>query len=118
MTKALEELGELVEFLASKGVTASAEGCTLSITTPKGYHQFKELWWNPSSEEEEEAHQAYADYGGPNHSNHDLFAENFFCNDDGHLLTPTGQGYYHCPECDWKGFISDEDLYLGRFQED
>ena len=67
--------------------------------------------------EEGEARQAYEDHGGPNHSNHDLFEVSYYCNDDGHLLTPTGQGYYHCPECDWKGFISDEDVELGRFQD-
>jgi len=65
---------------------------------------------------EEEVAQAYEDYGGPNHSNHDLFEEQYFCERDNHLLTPTGEGYYHCPECSWSGFISDEDIELHRFE--
>ena len=47
-----------------------------------------------------------------------LFAELYYCNDDGHLLTPTGSdGNYHCPDCGRTFFISDEDLALGRFQD-
>ena len=77
MTTTNEELIELVAYLSEHGVKASANGHVIGIDTPKGYFQFKELWFNPPvepfkpTEEEEEARQAYENYGGANHGNYD-----------------------------------------------